>query len=192
MFTRNSDGSINLSDPPIISQIGTDVELIDNRLIAEPWDAGGEYQLGEKFPGQRWMQWNGRYRDTLQRFVRGDPGLVGNLMTRLYGSDDLFPDDRLHAFQPPLSVNYITSHDGFTLHDLVSYREKRNWANGHDNADGTNRCVTIYFPISNESSSLAGRSSRGSLIVPRSVVIISGQPSPSRSRASMAAGWCPT
>lgn len=136
VFTRNSDGSINLDDPPIISQIGTDAELTDNRLIAEPWDAGGEYQLGQKFPGQRWMQWNGRYRDTLQRFVRGDQGLVGDLMTRLYGSDDLFPGDRLRALQPSLSINYVTSHDGFTLYDLVSYREKRNWKNGHDNTDG--------------------------------------------------------
>ena len=136
VFTRNSDGSINLSDPPIVSQIGTDPDLRDNRLIAEPWDAGGEYQLGQKFPGQRWMQWNAHYRDTLQRFVRGDEGLVGELMLRLYGSDDLFPDDRMHALQPSLSINYITSHDGFTLYDLVSYREKNNWANGEDNRDG--------------------------------------------------------
>ncbi|SMP66690.1 glycogen operon protein [Neorhodopirellula lusitana] len=138
IFTRNSDGSIDLDDPPVISQIGTDVELTDCRLVAEPWDAGGAFQLGQKFPGQRWMQWNARYRDTLQRFVRGDKGLVGDLMMRLYGSDDLFPDDRMHAYQPPLSVNYITSHDGSTLYDLVSYRLKRNWANGHNNTDGSN------------------------------------------------------
>ena len=144
VFTRNSDGSINLTDPPIVSQIGTDPELTDNRLIAEPWDAGGEYQLGLKFPGQRWMQWNARYRDTLQRFVRGDDGLVGELMLRLYGSDDLFPDDRLHAFQPGLSVNYITSHDGFTLYDLVSFREKNNWANGEGNCDGANEFSSDY------------------------------------------------
>ncbi|QDT12676.1 glycogen debranching protein [Planctomycetes bacterium K23_9] len=136
IFTRSTDGSIDLDDPPVISQIGTDVELTDCRLIAEPWDAGGAFQLGQKFPGQRWMQWNARYRDTLQQFVRGDRGLIGDLMQRLYGSDDLFPDDRMHAYQPPLSVNYVTSHDGWTLYDLVSYTEKRNWANGHDNQDG--------------------------------------------------------
>lgn len=136
VFTRNSNGSINLKDPPIISEIGTNAELRDNRLIAEPWDAGGEFQLGQKFPGQRWMQWNAHYRDTLQRFVRGDAGLVGELMTRIYGSDDLFPDDRMNALQPLLSVNYITSHDGFTLYDMVSYNHKRNWANGENNADG--------------------------------------------------------
>lgn len=144
VFTRNSDGSINLSDPPIVGQIGTDPELTDNRLIAEPWDAGGEFQLGLKFPGQRWMQWNAHYRDTLQRFVRGDEGLVDELMLRLYGSDDLFPDDRMHAFQPSLSVNYITSHDGFTLYDLVSYRAKNNWANGEDNRDGANDASSDY------------------------------------------------
>ncbi|MDZ4851388.1 MAG: isoamylase [Pirellulaceae bacterium] len=136
IFTRNSDGSINTHDPPIISQIGMEPLLSNNRLIAEPWDADGAFQLGNKFPGQRWMQWNARYRDTLQRFVRGDAGLVGDLMIRLYGSDDLFPDDRIHAYQPTMSVNYITSHDGFTLYDLVTYSEKRNWANGHGNKDG--------------------------------------------------------
>lgn len=137
VFTRNTDGSINLNDPPIISEIGTNAALTNNRLIAEPWDADGEFQLGQKFPGQRWMQWNAHYRDTLQRFVRGDTGLVGDLMTRLYGSADLFPDDRMHALQPPLSINYVTSHDGSTLYDLVSYDEKRNWANGHNNTDGS-------------------------------------------------------
>lgn len=136
IFTRNSDGSINTLDPPIISQIGAEPDLINSRLIAEPWDSGGEFQLGRKFPGQQWMQWNSRYRDTLQRFVRGDPGLVGDLMTRLYGSDDLFPDDLKHAYQPSMSVNYVTSHDGSTIYDLVSYNEKNNWANGHNNQDG--------------------------------------------------------
>ncbi len=102
VFTRNTDGSINLNDPPIISEIGTNAALTNNRLIAEPWDADGEFQLGQKFPGQRWMQWNSHYRDTLQRFVRGDTGLVGDLMTRLYGSADLFPDDRMNALQPTL------------------------------------------------------------------------------------------
>ncbi|QEG42304.1 glycogen debranching protein [Roseimaritima ulvae] len=136
VFTRDSDGSINLDDPPIIEEIGTNAELANNRLIAEPWDAEGAFQLGQKFPGQRWMQWNAHYRDTLQRFVRGDRGLVGDLMTRLYGSDDLFPDDLPHAYQPPLSINYITSHDGSTLYDLVAYNRKRNWANGHNNTDG--------------------------------------------------------
>ncbi len=136
VFTRNSDGSINLDDPPIVIEIGTNADLSDNRLIAEPWDAGGEFQLGQKFPGQLWMQWNAHYRDTLQQFVRGDGGMVPELMTRLYGSCDLFPDDLFNALQPKLSINYVTSHDGSTLYDLVSFRHKRNWANGEDNRDG--------------------------------------------------------
>ena len=87
-------------------------------------------------PPRVWFQWNGRFRDDVRRFVRGDPGLVPALMQRLYGSDDLFPDDRTHAFHPYQSVNYVTSHDGFTLYDLVSYDRKHNQANGHDNTDG--------------------------------------------------------
>ena len=90
------------------------------RLIAEPWDAAGAYQLGESFPGMRWLQWNGRFRDDVRRFVRGDAGMVPALMCRLYGSDDIFPDDRMHAFHAYQSVNYVNSHDGFTLYDQVS------------------------------------------------------------------------
>jgi isoamylase len=136
VFTRNSDGSVNLHDPPIFAEIADDPALAGVRLIAEPWDAGGAFLLGLDFPGTLWMQWNSHYRETLQRFVRGDAGLVDELMTRLYGSSDLFPDDQAHAMRPYQSVNYITSHDGFTLYDLVSYNRRHNEANGHDNADG--------------------------------------------------------
>ena len=138
VFTRNSDGSVNLDDPPIFAEIAGDPALADVRLIAEPWDAGGTFLLGRRFPGSLWMQWNSRYRDTLQRFVRGDAGLVGDLMSRLYGSSDLFPDDQSNALRPWQSVNYITSHDGFTLYDLVSYNRRHNEANGHENVDGAN------------------------------------------------------
>jgi glycogen operon protein len=82
------------------------------------------------------MQWNGSYRDCVQRFVRGDGGMVSELMTRIYGSSDLFPDDLMHSMRPFQSVNYLTSHDGFTLFDLVSFNRKRNWANGFNNQDG--------------------------------------------------------
>ena len=138
VFARNSDGSINTTDPPIFGQIAADDVLAGVRLIAEPWDAGGAYQLGRNFSGTQWMQWNGAYRDTIQRFVRGDAAVVPELMTRIYGSSDLFPDDRAHAYHPYQSVNYVTSHDGFTLYDLASYNRKSNWANGHDNTDGHN------------------------------------------------------
>ncbi len=138
IFTRSENGSVNLDNPPIIAEIASDPALADARLIAEPWDAGGTFLLGRPFPGTLWMQWNARYREALQRFVRGDKGLVGELMTRLYGSSDLFPDDRQNACRPCQSVNYITSHDGFTLYDLVAYSRKHNEANGLQNADGAN------------------------------------------------------
>lgn len=136
IFSRNPDGSINFDDPPIFGAISADPGLSRLRLIAEPWDAGGAFQLGNSFPDVTWLQWNGRFRDDLRRFVRGDCGMISALMQRLYGSDDLFPDDRLHAYHPYQSVNYITCHDGFTMYDLVSYNQKRNWANGENNRDG--------------------------------------------------------
>ena len=136
VFTRNTDGSINVAEAPLLSDVASDPELAGLRFIAEPWDAAGAYQLGRAFPGVTACQWNGQFRDDLRRFVRGDPGMVSQLMRRLYGSDDLFPDDRMNAYRPHQSVNYVTSHDGFTLYDLVAYTAKRNWANGHDNTDG--------------------------------------------------------
>jgi glycogen operon protein len=136
VFARNSDGSINMDDPPLLTAIRTDAVLRKVHLIAEPWDAGGGYVLGKDFPGRLWNQWNDRFRDDIRRWVRGDGGMVTTLMLRLYGSDDLFPDTLMDAFRPYHNINYVISHDGFTLHDLTTYQEKRNEANGHDNTDG--------------------------------------------------------
>ena len=133
--TRGPDGSVATDDPPLFGDL-TIPELASVRLIAEPWDAGGLYQLGSKFPGLRMRQWNGRFRDDVRRFARGDPGMVATLMSRLYGSDDLFPEGPVDVYQPFQSVNYVTAHDGFTLYDLVAYQQRRNWANGHGNTDG--------------------------------------------------------
>jgi isoamylase len=135
VFSRNADGSLNWGEAPIFSQIAADPELGRLRLIAEPWDTGA-YQLGRGFPGVNWLQWNGRFRDDIRRFVKGDPGMVPDLMRRIYGSDDLFPDNRADAYHAYQSLNYVTSHDGFTLYDLVSYDYKHNWANGNNNQDG--------------------------------------------------------
>jgi len=135
VFSRNADGSLNWGDAPIFSEIAADPELGRLALIAEPWDVGC-YQLGRGFPGTTWLQWNARYRDDIRRFVRGDAGMVPDLMRRIYGSDDLFPDSREHAYHAFQTVNYIDCHDGFTLYDLVSYNHKHNWKNGHDNQDG--------------------------------------------------------
>jgi glycogen operon protein len=138
VFSRKADGSLNWDDPPVFGQISSAPDLAGIRLIAEPWDASGGFQLGRGFPGITWSQWNAAFRDDLRRFVKGDPGMVGALMTRLYGSSDLFPDDRMNAYRPYQSINFITAHDGFTLYDLVSYNHKRNWANREDNRDGLN------------------------------------------------------
>jgi isoamylase len=136
VFSRNADGSLNWGHAPIFSEIAADPELGRIRLIAEPWDTGA-YQLGRGFPGISWLQWNGRFRDDIRCFVKSEPGMVPDVMRRIYGSDDLFPDTRAEAYHAYQSVNYVTSHDGFTLYDLVAYNQKRNWANGHQNQDGT-------------------------------------------------------
>ena len=137
VFSRNADGSLNWGHAPIFADIAGDPELGKLRLIAEPWDTGA-YQLGRGFPGITWLQWNGKFRDDVRRFVKSDPGMVPDLMRRIYGSDDLFPDDRAEAYHAYQSVNFVTSHDGFTLYDLVSYNEKHNWANSNNNQDGMN------------------------------------------------------
>src|SRR5690606_21385917 len=103
------------------------------KLIAEAWDAGGLYQVGD-FPGFRWLEWNGQYRDTVRRFLRGDPGHLGDVATRITGSSDLYGGN---GRRPTNSINYVTSHDGFTLYDLVSYDRKHNEASGEGNRDGT-------------------------------------------------------
>jgi glycogen operon protein len=137
VLARGQGGSFASADTSLLAAIRTDPILRHVHLIAEPWDAGWAYQLGTQFPGPGWCQWNGRFRDDVRRFVRGDPGMVGALMLRLYGSDDLFPDNPRDACRPFETVNYVTCHDGFTLYDTVAYNEKRNWPNGHGNSDGT-------------------------------------------------------
>ena len=136
VFARRSDGGLDLDHPSLIADIGVLASRHGVRMIAEAWDIDS-YLLGRAFPGLNWRQWNGKYRDDLRDFVRGVPGRVGALMLRLYGSDDLFPDDLENSYRPFQSVNFITAHDGFCLYDLVSYDHKHNEANGHENSDGT-------------------------------------------------------
>jgi glycogen operon protein len=132
VFGRDSMGNV-LVEPPVVELIAEDSVLADTKLIAEPWDAAGLYQVG-RFPyGRRWSEWNGRYRDDVRRFWRGDLGAAADLATRLCGSADLYESSgRL----PRHSLNFITCHDGFTLHDLVGYNHKHNEANGENNRDG--------------------------------------------------------
>jgi glycogen operon protein len=136
VLTRNADGSLNSDDPPLFSQVAADPILNSVRLIAEEWDYNIYNNL--RFPGQTWRLWNGRFRDAVQGFVKSDPNLVGEMVTRLYGSSDMFPDNLPDSFRPSQSVNYVVSHDGFTMYDLVSYNQKRNWPNGENNTDGPN------------------------------------------------------
>ena len=136
VFARNADGSIDVDDPPIFGDISGHASFDRVRMIAEPWDSTGAYALGRAFPGTAWLQWNARFRDDIRRFVRGDADSTAALMRRLYGSDDLFPDDVIDAYHAYQSVNYVTSHDGFTLYDLVAYDRKHNEANGEGNLDG--------------------------------------------------------
>ncbi len=128
---RDQDGNV-LSDPPLLRAIAEDPVLRDVKLIAEAWDAGGAFQVGN-FPGGRWAEWNCHFRDDVRRFWRGDPGLTGAFASRLAGSADVYQH---HARTPLNSVNFVTSHDGFTLADLVSFARKHNEANGEDNRDG--------------------------------------------------------
>ena len=173
VFARNSDGTINLDDPPIFGDIATDVDLAKVRLIAEPWEGNASspnYELGtagpqssnssqahcsmcgrhpcgcrevtaalhRSFPGAGWRQWNDKYRNTLRHFVKGDSGFVSDLMTRIYGSSDVFPDSIEEASRPYQSLNYVSSHDGLTLYDLVSYDSEESWncggGDGEENA----------------------------------------------------------
>ena len=137
ILCRDQDGNC-MTYPPVIWQIELSEVLADTKIIAEAWDAAGLYEVGY-FPGYRWGEWNGRFRDTIRRFVKGDQGyidgktIVGKVADVIAGSADIFePNGEL----PINSVNFITAHDGFTLNDLVSYNEKHNEANGEGNRDG--------------------------------------------------------
>ncbi|WP_236572387.1 glycogen debranching protein [Burkholderia sp. 8Y] len=133
VFTRG-EGGARLTTPPLPWAMESSEVLSRVPLIAEAWDAAGLYHVGA-FPGMAWAEWNGRYRDVVRRFVRGDRGLVGQLCTCMAGSADLYEaDGRL----PANTINFVTCHDGFTLHDLLSYDTKHNEENGEDNRDGSN------------------------------------------------------
>ncbi len=132
ILARGADGE-PLPDPPLLAEIAADPLLRDVKLIAEAWDPDGVDLVGRFSGHPRWTEWNPRYRDSIRRFLRGDPRSAGELATRLVGSPDLYGD-----LGPFKSVNYVTSHDGFTLRDLVSYDGKHNEANGEHNRDGGN------------------------------------------------------
>ena len=142
ILSRDRSGNL-VPNPPLVEAIGEDPLLADTKIIAEAWDAAGAYQVGS-FGDDRWAEWNGRYRDDARSYWRGDGGTRGAIATRLSGSADLYqPGGR----PPCASINFITSHDGFTLSDLVSFREKHNLANGEDNRDGDNNNFSENFGV---------------------------------------------
>jgi len=142
ILSRDRQGHL-VPNPPLVEAIAEDPLLADTKIIAEAWDAAGAYQVGS-FGSLRWAEWNGRYRDDMRRFWRGDPGMLGAFATRLAGSSDLYePGGR----RPYHSINFITSHDGFTLNDLVSYNDKHNDINGEDNRDGDNNNLSYNYGI---------------------------------------------
>jgi isoamylase len=131
---RDANGQV-LANPPVVEMIAEDPVLADTKIIAEAWDAAGLYQVGNFSPHHRWAEWNGRFRDDVRAFMCGHSGMVPALATRIAGSSDLY---QRHGRRPCNSINFITSHDGFTLADLVSYNKKHNLINGEDNRDGDN------------------------------------------------------
>ncbi len=129
---RDQNGNV-LSNPPVLEAIALDPILSKTKIIAEAWDAAGLYQVGHFPAWQKWAEWNDRFRDSIRAFVKGDMGLAGEVATRIAGSSDMYGDS---GRKPYHSVNFVTSHDGFTLADLVSYNEKHNYENGENNRDG--------------------------------------------------------
>jgi isoamylase len=147
ILSRDRNGHL-VPNPPLVEAIGEDPLLADTKIIAEAWDAAGAYQVGS-FGDHRWAEWNGRYRDDVRRFWRGDGGMLGAMATRLSGSSDLYQSG---GRQPHCSINFVTSHDGFTMNDLVSYREKHNFDNGEDNRDGDNNNLSDNYGVEGPTS----------------------------------------
>jgi isoamylase len=144
---RDENGNL-VSNAPLLERIAEEPVLRDVKLIAEAWDAGGAYLVGA-FPGLRWSEWNGRYRDDVRRFWRGDPAMAAALASRLCGSADLY---QRSGREPLNSINFVTCHDGFTLSDLVSYEQKHNEVNGEDNRDGTDANFSRNYGVEGEST----------------------------------------
>jgi glycogen operon protein len=146
------DGAGNLlSNAPLLESIAEDPILRDLKIIAEAWDAGGAYEVGS-FSERRWAEWNGRYRDDIRRFWRGDDGMLGLFASRICGSSDIYTKS---GKGPESSINFVTCHDGFTLNDLVSYRYKHNEANGENNHDGSDANFSENYGSEGETADAA-------------------------------------
>ncbi len=144
---RDGTGKL-LANAPLLEQIAEDPILRDVKIIAEAWDAAGAYEVGS-FSERRWAEWNGRYRDDVRRFWRGDDGMLGVFASRICGSADIYAKS---GKGPECSINFVTCHDGFTLNDLVSYQDKHNEANGNNNQDGTNENLSGNYGAEGETA----------------------------------------
>ncbi|MBA2117956.1 glycogen debranching protein GlgX [Bremerella alba] len=142
ILSRDRSGNL-VANPPLVEAIAEDPMLADTKIIAEAWDAAGAYQVGS-FANLRWAEWNGRYRDDIRSFWKGEPHKLGALATRLAGSSDLY---QAGGRQPYHSINFITSHDGFPMNDLTSYNHKHNEANGEGNRDGDNHNLSYNYGV---------------------------------------------
>jgi glycogen operon protein len=147
ILARGEDGA-PMVNPPVVWDIELSEALQDTKIITEAWDAAGLYQIGY-FPGYRWAEWNGRFRDDVRRFVKGEPGRIGALAARIAGSADIY---QTSGHLPINSINFITCHDGFTLNDLVSYNDKHNEVNGEGNRDGINDNISWNCGVEGESN----------------------------------------
>ena len=190
---RDESGKL-LADAPLLERIAEDPILRDVKLIAEAWDAAGAYQVGS-FSKQRWAEWNGRYRDDVRRFWRGDDGMLGAFASRISGSADIYA----HSGRgPESSINFITCHDGFTLNDLVSYRDKHNQANGEQNRDGTTDNLSDNYGVEGETADARIEAVRKrqiknfllTLLVSRGVPMVLGGDELRRTQNGNNNAWC--
>lgn len=190
---RDGTGRL-LASAPLLERIAEDPILRDVKLIAEAWDAAGAYEVGS-FSERRWAEWNGRYRDDVRRFWRGDAGMLGLFASRLCGSADIYAQS---GKGPEASINFVTCHDGFTLNDLVSYRAKHNEANGEDNRDGSDANFSDACGIEGASTDPAIEAMRSrqirnfllTLLISRGVPMLLGGDEFRRTQGGNNNAWC--
>lgn len=191
---RDQSGRV-LSNPPVVEMIAEDPILADTKIIAEAWDAAGLYQVGSFSSHHRWAEWNGRFRDDVRSFMSGKPGMIPALATRIAGSSDLYQHN---GRRPCNSINFITSHDGFTLADLVSYDTKHNLANGENNRDGDNNNLSWNSGVEGKTDNIAIRTLRSRRIRTMAVILFLSQGVPmlvagdefGRSQQGNNNAWC--
>jgi glycogen operon protein len=183
-----------LADAPLLERIAEDPILCDVKLIAEAWDVAGAYEVGS-FSERRWAEWNGRYRDDVRRFWRGDDDMSGLFASRICGSADIYTAS---GKGPESSINFVTCHDGFTLNDLVSYRVKHNAANGEDNRDGNDTNYSDHYGVEGASAdpaieTLRARQIRNfllTLLISRGVPMLLGGDEFRRTQGGNNNAWC--